>query len=57
MLDEFLSVIPDQPEVEGLYPEAKTIDGIPSNSVVDWCRATDFMTILMNNKEANSIII
>ena len=34
MLDEFLSVIPDQPEVEGLYPEAKTIDRIPSNSVV-----------------------
>ena len=56
-LDEYLSVIPDQPEVENLKPEAKTIDGKPSNSVVDWTRGTDYLAVLTDSKEADCITV
>ena len=55
ILDEFLGVIPDQPEVDNLIPDARTIDGKPSNSVVDWTRGTDYLAVLTDSKEADRI--
>ena len=40
-LDEYLAGIPDQPQVDGLEPEAKEWEGVPSNSLVDWRRHLD----------------
>ena len=40
-LDKYLELLPDQPEVGGLKPEAVTIMGKPSNSIVDWGRKLD----------------
>ena len=57
ILDEYLSIIPDQHEVENLKPEAKTIDGKPSNSVVDWTRGTDYLAVLTDSKEADCITV
>ena len=37
-LDRFLKKIPDQPQVPGLTPEAKDINGPPSNCLIDWIR-------------------
>ena len=38
MLDEYLAVIPDQPAVGDMIPGARSIQGKPSNSVIDWYR-------------------
>ena len=38
ILDEYLTGLPDQPEVGGLIPGARTLSGIPSNSILDWPR-------------------
>ena len=37
-LDNYLSTLPDNPEVGDLVPIARTIGGKPSNSIVDWTR-------------------
>ena len=40
-LDQFLSIIPDQPKVPGLFPEASDNRGLQSNAVIDWIRHLD----------------
>lgn len=37
-LDNFLSMIPDQPAIPGFIPEAKDLFGNSSNSILDWTR-------------------
>ena len=39
VLDEYLMTIPDQPEVGGLIPGARTLTGKSSNSILDWPRS------------------
>ena len=39
VLDEYLTTIPDQPEVGGLIPGARTLTGKSSNSILDWPRS------------------
>ena len=41
-LDAFLNKVPDQPECPGYRPEARDINGHPSNSIIDWIRIMDF---------------
>ena len=36
MLDDYLAVIPDQPETGSLSPGGRTEDGKASNSIIDW---------------------
>ena len=41
VLDEFLTLVPDEPETDDLVPSAKDIMGKPSNSMKDWLRVSN----------------
>ena len=57
ILHKYLSIIPDQPEIDNLMPEAKTTDEKPSNSIVDWTRGSDYLAILMKSKEVDHVVV
>ena len=38
LLDQYLELLPDQPEIGVLKPEALTLMKKPSNSIIDWGR-------------------
>ena len=40
-LDQFLELVPDQPKVSGLVPDASNQDGSPSNSILVWVQLLD----------------
>ena len=41
ILDQFLCMIPDQPETSSDKPGGRTLTGDSSNSIVDWLRVLD----------------
>ena len=45
-LDQYLSVIPDQPYVGQEQPGGRTINRKPSNSIIDWARTIDTQKLL-----------
>ena len=38
LLDNFLSLVPDEPKTNSLIPNARDFYGKPSNSIYDWCK-------------------
>ena len=40
-LDSFLSIFPDRPHVDGRMTGATSLEGDPSNSLLDWIRVVD----------------
>ena len=47
MLDQFLTLIPDEPELPSAKPGGLALDRKPSNSIPDWIRT---MNLNMNDK-------
>ena len=41
LVDKWLAWIPDVPRILGDEPEARDIDGVPSNSIRDWTRLSE----------------
>ena len=52
MLDQFLTLIPDEPELPDAKPGGLTLNRKPSNSIPDWVRTLNLNTdeILDNDK-------
>ena len=42
LLDNFLSLVPDEPKTNSLIPNARDFYGKPSNSIYDWCKNGHF---------------
>ena len=40
MLDSYLELVPDQPQIKTLIPSVTDYNDKPSNSIHDWCRST-----------------
>ena len=38
LLDNFLSLVPDEPQTQSLIPKARDYYGKPSNSLYDWAK-------------------
>ena len=38
LLDNFLCLVPDEPQTQSLIPQARDFDGKPTNSINDWCK-------------------
>ena len=41
-LDKFIEIFPDRPQVDGTVTGTVDMEGIPSNSLRDWIRTTDW---------------
>ena len=42
LLDNFLCLVPDEPQTQSLIPQARDFYGKPSNSIYDWCKNSNF---------------
>ena len=53
-LDQYLSVIPDQPYIGQEQPGGRTVNRKPSNSIIDWPRVINTQALLNDLRKENS---
>ena len=56
-LDQYLSIIPDQPYIGQEKPGGRTINRKPSNSIIDWPQTINTQKLLDNLKREMDIVI